>query len=179
MIFGDAISTDGLTLSINRNMSLEEWSEAVELVSQLEVCSSWWVGDLLCAGENAFGERYAQGIPEGLSPSALKGYLWTASRVPPANRHPGLSWSHHRAVAALPPVEQALLLDQAEAEGWSVAELGRRVKGQEAPEKQKAYKGQLIRQSYGASSSLLFDSDDAVAIVEDIAHGRKVKVELS
>jgi hypothetical protein len=160
-------------------MTLEEWGEALEIVSGLSTASPWWIGDMLEAADRQYGERYAQAIPEGMSPATLRSYQWVSSRVPPANRRPSLSWSHHRAVSALPPVEQASLLDQAESEGWSVAELGRRVKGTEAPEKAKAYKGRLIRQSYSAGSSLLFDSDDAAAIVEDVAHGRKVKVELS
>ncbi len=179
LIFGESITTDGLSLQCATALSLDDWAQAVEMISGLSAASPFWLGDLLAMGERAYGEKYAQGIPEGLSPTTLRGYQWVSERVPPANRRPGLSWSHHRAVSALPPVEQASLLDQAEAEGWSVAELGCRVKGQEAPGKQKAYKGRLIRQSYGASSSLLFDSDDAAAIVEDIAHGRKVKVELA
>lgn len=135
MIFGDIVTPDGLTICVARALSLDEWTEAVEVVSGLSAASPWWIGDLLALGALTYGESYAQGIPEDVAPATLRGYQWVAERVPPANRKPGLSWSHHRAVSALDHVEQALLLDQAEAEGWSVAELKCKVKGQEAPEK--------------------------------------------
>ena len=45
MIFGDAISPDGLTISVARAMTLDEWSEAVEMVSGLSTASPWWGTD--------------------------------------------------------------------------------------------------------------------------------------
>lgn len=144
MIFGESITTDGLSLNVAQAISLDEWTQAVEMISGLSAASPFWLGDLLELGERAYGENYAQGIPDDIAPATLRGYQWVSSRVPPANRHPALSWSHHRAISALPPVQQALLLDQAEAEGWSVAELGRKVKGREEPEKQQKVLGIAI-----------------------------------
>jgi hypothetical protein len=138
MIFGDAIKPDGLTISITRAINLEEWTEVLEIVAGLSTASPWWIGDILANCEMQFGEKYAQVIPEGTNPSTLRTYQWVSSQVPPANRHPGLSWSHHRAVAALDPVEQSSLLDQAEAEGWGVRELATRAKGLEPKEREKA-----------------------------------------
>jgi len=145
-IFGDVLKTDGLSLSVAQAtpLTFAQWTEAVQLVSNLSVASPWWTGDVLLYGSLQYGEKYAQGIPEGLSPTTLRGYQWVCERVPPANRHPNLSWSHHRAVAALDASEQARLLEQAEDEGLSVTELRRLVKGSEAPSKREKVVGVAI-----------------------------------
>lgn len=184
LIFGDSITTDGLSLHVQQEMTLEQWSEAVELVATLEACSPWWTGDLLAMGERAFGEKYAQGIPDDLSPTTLRGYQWVAERVPPANRRPSLSWSHHRAVSALPPAEQSSLLDQAESDGWSVRELAQRAKGQEpqAQEKARVFKVELID---SADASALMDGEvfpysfeDQEEIADRLRAGKRVTLEL-
>jgi hypothetical protein len=157
LIFGESITTDGLSLVVARAISMDEWSQAVEMLSGLSTASPFWLGDLLELGEREYGEKYAQGIPDDISPATLRGYQWVSARIPPANRRPGLSWSHHRAVSALEPVEQLALLDQAEAEGWSVAELRRRAKGQGEPVKPRVFKvesydittgGDIVRVSF-------------------------------
>jgi len=173
MIFGDAITPDGMTLSVARALTLDEWSEAVEMVSGLSTASPWWVGDILAYGCLQYGESYAQGIPEGISPATIRGYQWVAERVPPANRHPGLSWSHHRAVSALPPAEQSSLLDQAEAEGWSVAETRQHVTDQPTPVKARTYKVSLGTVS---TAHLALDTPDAEEIAQLLASGKRVTI---
>jgi len=173
MIFGDAISPDGLTITVARAITLDEWSEAVEMVSGLSTASPWWVGDILAYGCLQYGESYAQGIPEDISPATIRGYQWVAERVPPANRHPGLSWSHHRAVSALPPAEQSSLLDQAEAEGWSVAETRQHVTDQPTPVKARTYKVALGTVS---TAHLALDTPDAEEIAQLLASGKRVTI---
>lgn len=174
MIFGESITTDGTALHVQQAIGLEEWGKAVELLSGLSVASPWWIGDLLNYGELEYGEDYAQGIPEGLSLSTIKGYMWVSEHVAPDNRRPTLSWSHHKVVAACDSDKQATLLEQAEDEGWSVAELRRQVKGQDAPEKAKVYK---VGISDYESEFIVLATDEAEDIGERLSSGKRVTLE--
>ncbi len=105
-------------------MSFKQWQESLDGLLVVQRATPWLIGDCLNAGERAFGEEYAQALPE--SPRAqesLRVYMWVASRVPAVTRITSLSWSHHRAVAALEAPEQARWLDRAQAEGWSLKAL--------------------------------------------------------
>jgi len=53
------------------------------------------------------------------SEDARQEYVRVAQRVPPSRRRKGLSWSHHRAVAALEPDAQKDWLKRAKDEGLS------------------------------------------------------------
>jgi hypothetical protein len=69
----------------------------------------------------------------GYSLQYLKDQAWIASRTSfqkdvSINRHENLEWSHHREVAALAPEVANKLLDKAEADGLSVAQLREEVK---------------------------------------------------
>lgn len=174
MIFGESITTDGLSLVVAQAISLDEWTQAVEMISGLSAASPFWLGDLLELGERAYGENYAQGIPDDIAPATLRGYQWVSSRVPPANRHPALSWSHHRAVSSLDHVEQALLLDQAEAEGWSVAELKRKVKGVEEPEKREKVPEYHVQVQYCDGRCVVLDADDCEEIAILLGSSKRV-----
>src|SRR4051794_35087110 len=57
------------------------------------------------------------------SPATLRRWARVVRAYPPADRHPGLSFSHHEAVASHP--DRAQLLEDAAREGWSVAQLRR------------------------------------------------------
>ena len=50
-------------------------------------------------------------------------YAWVAGAVETCLRKQVLSYKHHEAVAPLPPAEQALWLDKAVANGWTMREL--------------------------------------------------------
>ncbi|MFQ5591252.1 MAG: hypothetical protein ACE5HE_08830 [Phycisphaerae bacterium] len=85
------------------------------------------IGDALEALYRWHGEDFAQAIPEGVSKATWIQRRWVASRVPWSVRQPGLTYSHYRTVAALDVEEQASLLTEAAAEGWSTRELRRAV----------------------------------------------------
>ena len=172
-IFGEAVSPEGMTLDFKRGLLFDEWSSTLDFLASFSECSPFWVGDMLAYGCLQYGESYAQGIPEGISPATIRGYQWVAERVPPANRHPGLSWSHHRAVSALPPAEQSSLLDQAEAEGWSVAETRQHVTDQPTPVKARTYKVALGTVS---TAHLALDTPDAEEIAQLLASGKRVTI---
>jgi hypothetical protein len=62
--------------------------------------------------------------------NTLTNWSYVARKVPPQNRDPDLSWSHHRAVAALDPPAQKVLLREAKAAGWTKAQLEREAKAE-------------------------------------------------
>ena len=63
------------------------------------------MGDWLMTVDARFPEKFSQAaeILE-ISPGGLQDYLRVAEKVPRSIRNPNLSWSHHRAVAALSKV---------------------------------------------------------------------------
>jgi hypothetical protein len=83
----------------------------------------WWIGDLLNAGEDCFGEAFSQMCEGAVSAEMLNRYASVARRVPIENRVPSLSWSAHAAVARLPNHLQKRLLLDAERHGWTSDEL--------------------------------------------------------
>jgi hypothetical protein len=87
------------------------------------------VGDWLNEGEGMMPEEVYGYLRGFRSPMALRQYAWV-SRV---TRVTGLSWSHHREVAALPPAEGQEKLEQAKSEGMSRRDLHEAVHGDTAP----------------------------------------------
>lgn len=94
----------------------------------------WLIGDCLNAGEAAFGESYAQALPDDrLAVKTLANYKWVASRVESSRRREGLAFGHHAEVAALEPQEQDRWLDRAGAESLSRSALRAALRGLDAP----------------------------------------------
>ncbi|MEM8864357.1 MAG: hypothetical protein AAGF31_02290 [Planctomycetota bacterium] len=83
----------------------------------------WWIGDLLNAGEDQFGEAFSQMCEGAISAEMLNRYASVARRVPIDNRLASQSWSAHAAVARLDGPLQKRFLRQAEKLGWSSEEL--------------------------------------------------------
>jgi hypothetical protein len=69
-----------------------------------------------------------------LSENARLEYVRVANRVPRSTRRKDLSWSHHRAVAALPPPEQKRWLREASQHQMSHHELRDALRNGAAPE---------------------------------------------
>lgn len=97
------------------------------------------VGDALAYGEREYGEEYAQAIDATrksilLSVKTLKNAAWICKNVGPEVRHEMLSFSHHGEVAALSPEEQRELLEKAEDEAWTIAELRKEIKARHPKE---------------------------------------------
>jgi len=73
----------------------------------------WQVGECMNDLERIVGAEEVNGYLRGFrKEKTLMQYAWVAAKV---TRVIGLSWSHHRAVAALPPSEQRELLEEAKA----------------------------------------------------------------
>lgn len=78
---------------------------------------------MINAGEDQFGESFAQLGEGGISTEMLSRYAAVARRVPIQNRLPGLSWTAHAQVAKLQVDRQREVLLQAEREGWDTVQI--------------------------------------------------------
>jgi hypothetical protein len=107
---------------------LEHWKGPLQFAMWCQRASPWWIGDLINAGEDVFGEEFAAVWGETLSTEMVSRYASVARRVPQRNRRPKLSWSAHAAVARLPHHLQRRMLAQAEKEGWNSDDLQKQVR---------------------------------------------------
>lgn len=119
-------------LLVTGEPTLEEWAGIGELLRTLEHGLQWAIGDWICAGEGRFGDKAAQVLDHtAWSVRTTAVYRWAASRVPPENRRPDLTFSHHVVVAELPPdqqrewLEKAATPEEAGGDPWSIQRLKR------------------------------------------------------
>jgi hypothetical protein len=115
---------------ISGRPELAEWNGPLHFALWCQRAGPWWIGDLLNAGEDRFGEAFSQTCEGLVSAEMLNRYASVARRVPIENRVAALSWTSHAAVARLPHHLQKRLLLEAERHGWSSDEL--RAKAREA-----------------------------------------------
>jgi hypothetical protein len=108
-------------LGLAPGIPFDSWERLLSFLAHLHDRVPFWLGDAIVYGEACFGEEAAQAI--GRSPETMRGYAWVSERIPASRRRASLSWSAHRAVAALPPHEADALLDRAEAEGLGARDL--------------------------------------------------------
>jgi hypothetical protein len=132
--FGNSAQINGLSLDLDIDMVFEDWEAVGEILKGMALASPWLLGDWLVFGEGRYSDIYAQALDD-LDAQTIKGYVWVAEKVPPANRKATLSWSHHRAVAGLPADQQSQWLQKAGDNSWSVSELKRQIKGEAPPAK--------------------------------------------
>lgn len=101
-------------------MLFDSWRELGSNVLLIANCSAWWIGDWLVYGEQAYGDRYEQGITDtSLGYQTLRNYAWVVRKFPVSRRRDTLSFGHHAEVAALPDDEQDAWLARAEQLNWS------------------------------------------------------------
>jgi len=113
------LSVIGLRLK-DPSLSLERFTELCWLLGQMHEAVRFAIGDAIIQGEALYGEESYQAFEEmNISEEARREYVRVASRVPRSRRRKAVSWSHHRAVAALPPAEQKEMLRRAEDEHLS------------------------------------------------------------
>ncbi len=118
----------GLTAHVTPEQALA----ALPRLGRLSGSLRWVHGDLVLAvieGDTSRLHEAWQRI-EGLDlddrPSLMRSVA-VAMAIPHQRRRPGLSWSHHRAVAGLDPDEQDRRLEEAETARWTVAALERAI----------------------------------------------------
>lgn len=108
---------------ISGKPEIADWKGPLQFALWCQRAGPWWIGDMLNAGEDRFGETFSQMCEGAVSAEMLNRYASIARRVPLENRRPGLSWSAHAVVARLPHDVQRNLLLEAERKGWTTDEL--------------------------------------------------------
>jgi hypothetical protein len=99
--------------------------DGFDFASTLRERSKWWQGDILNTVEKGrHSDKYSQlyeatGQPEG----SLRNISSIAGKFGPDRRRAGVSWSHHQAVASLPPEVADALLLEAEEKGWNLQQI--------------------------------------------------------
>lgn len=116
---------DDARLTLPDDLTFERWERLGGFLLTLERNAQWWVADWLRFGERQYGERYSQAVQTatGYAASTLANFCYVARAIPPSRRRERLDFSHHAAVASLPPDEQDELLDRAEREHLPVRAL--------------------------------------------------------
>ena len=110
-------------IRISGQPEVAEWKGPLQFALWCQRAGPWWIGDLLNAGDDRFGESFSQMCEGTYSTEMLNRYASVARRVPIENRIPTLSWSAHAAVARLPMDLQKRLLLEADRQGWTSDDL--------------------------------------------------------
>ncbi|HVQ45121.1 MAG TPA: hypothetical protein VMT30_09280 [Candidatus Saccharimonadia bacterium] len=97
------------------DLTFEEWCSAMETLQTMDRSVKWWIGDLILFGEAAYGGDASQAFPDAFSgspfaESTLRAAAWVSAAFPRGTRVEQLTWTHHRVVAELPPIEARRLL---------------------------------------------------------------------
>jgi hypothetical protein len=113
------ISVIGLHLA-RPDLPYSEFESLCVMLGKMHEAVRFAIGDAIILGEKLYREQAYQAIEQiGLSEKGRMEYVRVAERVPRSIRRPDISWSHHRAVATLPPPEQKAWLAKAVDEGLS------------------------------------------------------------
>jgi hypothetical protein len=114
-----ALKTTGLYLT-DPNLTYDQLEAVGALLGRMHQSLRFAIGDYLLLMETRFPEKFSQGAEVlGISEEGMREYLRVSEKVPRSIRRENLSWSHHRAVAALELPEQKEWLERAEAEQMS------------------------------------------------------------
>lgn len=113
-----------LELSLPEDLEWNEWIEVGKRINIIARASLWWLGDYLRFGERKFGQEFAQIVDElGYAVQTAKNAMAVCGAIPPEDRHPEMSYSHHAEVAFLQRDERRRWLELAAQKGWSVSEM--------------------------------------------------------
>ena len=119
----------------DHNITISDFTDLCWQLGRFHEAVRFAIGDAIIQGEHLFGEASYQAVEEmNLSEDARQEYVRVAQRVPPSRRRKGLSWSHHRAVAALEPPQQREWLKRAADEHLSHHQLRDEMRNGHEPE---------------------------------------------
>ena len=111
-------------ITIDANVTFEEWQSIGETLTQLEKGIQWAIGDWLNYGESRWGDKYTQAVLElPYEAGSLRNMSYVAKRFDASLRSDKLSFSHYKTVAALEPAQADDYLARAENEMMSVQDL--------------------------------------------------------
>jgi hypothetical protein len=126
------LTSTGLT--INGQISHEEWQQMGEVLHRLDGAIQWLIGDWLVYGERVWGETYEQ-IAEltGISYQTLRDYAWVARNVDLSLRKDNLTFNHHKLVTSMEPATQRQWLEHAAEQGLSISQMKAAIEGKVPP----------------------------------------------
>jgi len=128
-----ALSTTGLHLH-DPDLTYEQLEAVGMLLGRMHQSLRFALGDWLFLMENRFPEKFSQAAEIlGISEEGMREYLRVSEKVPKSIRREALSWSHHRAVAALEIPDQKEWLERAEDERLSHHQLRDQLRTREEP----------------------------------------------
>jgi hypothetical protein len=118
------IDWKGLNTEILLQMTEEQIESLGSYLGASNSAARFAIGDWLNFVEKRFSERYSQMQHlTGLSYSTLRSYASVSASIARVRRRtPEVSWTHHEAVATLPPRQQRSWLERIHREGWTVEE---------------------------------------------------------
>ncbi len=129
-----ALRTTGLYLT-DPDITYEQLEAVGGLLGRMHQSLRFAIGDYLAMMEARFPEKFSQGAEVlGISEEGMREYLRVSEKVPRSIRREKLSWSHHRAVAALEVPEQKEWLERAEARNLSHHQLRDALRIEEEPD---------------------------------------------
>jgi len=154
-----------VSLVMPDDISFDDWSSLLGVVSELHAATPFMLGDAVNSGEDRFGET-APAAYTGLrvSDSTRKEYSSVMRRVPKTRRRAGLSFAHHKAVMALSAQEQRDFLKDAFEKEWPASRLRAEVLAHQGRE-QTIPRGERLRLAANAVwiSSVREQDGDAVS----------------
>jgi len=107
----------GISGQLAKPPTVDEFRAAISLIGRASGASNWWVGDLANHADN-WGDEYVQMLDGlGLEYEFIRDCAWVAhpkNGVAFSTRVDALSWSHHKAIAALTSTEQRRWLKRAQ-----------------------------------------------------------------
>jgi hypothetical protein len=110
--------------SLVPDLELDQAGAILEGLSLLERATNWARGDFINWLDERFGDAASQYLSASdYEDSSLAVYAWCARAYRLEDRHPALTPSHHRVVAAATPADRARWLELAAADSWTVAQL--------------------------------------------------------
>lgn len=113
------LSSIGLRLK-DPNLPLEDFQQICWMLGRFHEAVRFAIGDALIQGEELYGQEAFQAFEAlHLSEVGMAEYRRVAEKVPRSRRRKDLSWSHHRAVAALEPAAQKEWLKRCSEESMS------------------------------------------------------------
>lgn len=129
-----AISEVGLHLA-RPDLPYEQFVGLCVLLGRMHEAVRFAIGDAVIQGEKLYGEKAYQAFEAlNVSEKGRLEYVRVSEKVALSIRRPDLSWSHHRAVAPLPPKEQREWLRKASEGNLSHHELREALREGAAPE---------------------------------------------
>lgn len=110
-------------------MGYYRWTEIGNVLRRIGKAHQWWLGDWLLYGERKFPTQYSQVLAhtDYEDEGSLRDIAWVARQFADVSlRNDRLTFSHHREVARLMPIDKDVALQMlvdAEHNGWSVRQL--------------------------------------------------------